>query len=174
MSTAWVVVIVAAGAAMILGGAAVGWRVTTRARGKVIAIVEVVPGQPFRLEVPAGPKYRALWLRFQLTMNLPPTRGPKVYIYDHHGIIVTVTIDGRTTQYARGKLVPPEIPAMVGGIAHDERVEGPLERRLYSSTRKICGLDATAALTVTGSIDVASVNTLLTASVWATGPVSAR
>ena len=153
---------------------AVGLRIARAARGEVLATTRIKPGEPFQLEVPASATPRALWLRFKLTMKLPPTRGPKVYEYDHHGVVATVEIAGITTRYSRGKLVPEDVPAFAGGIGYDERVEGPLERREYTSTRKICAIEGAEALSISGSIEVAPANTLLEATVWATGPVSQR
>lgn len=169
MSTAWLVLLVAGASVLALGGAAFGRWATTNARaGKILATTEIVPGQPFRLEVPAGPSGRALWLRFQLALP-----HGEMKVYKNHGVIATITIDGRTERYGCGKLAPPDVRAMLGLRVYDERVEGPLDRRLYSATRKVCTLER-AAVTVTGSIGVASSNTLVTASVWATGPVSER
>jgi hypothetical protein len=173
MSTFWIVVPVLSALVVAALALLVLWKVLL---GKpTIASVAVQAGTLFVLAVPASPKRRELWIRYKLTLTVPPARGQSVSPGSFYGVTLRLSGPGRapcaagTSRFlGRGGLAPADAEHF-GIVDYMYSFQGSAPNQTLATTVKVMDLTGDLETTVSGVLELAPANTLLEASVWVTG-----
>ena len=166
MSTFWIVVPVLSALVVAALALLVLWKVLL---GKpTIASVAVQAGTLFVLAVPASPKRRELWMRYKLTLTVPPRRGPAVSPGSFYGVTLRLEHAGTSRFLGRGGLAPAGAEHF-GIVDYMYSFQGSAPNQTLATTVKVMDLTGDLETTVSGVLELAPANTLLEASVWVTG-----
>ena len=164
MDPFWIAIVFAASlVAMLLIGLLV---LLLRGGGKTIAQARAVHGR-IVLDVPSAQK-RMLWVRYRLTLIVPPARGQRTNPGSCYGILLRLKVNGQPLEVARGGLAPAGFEHF-GLIDYMYSFTGGPGQQTLATTVKVKQLLGTEPLHIVGSIETARENELLEADMWVTG-----
>lgn len=133
-----------------------------------IASVAVQAGTLFLLAVPASPKRRELWIRYSSPSRCHPARGQSVSPGSFYGVTLRLEHAGTSRFLGRGGLAPADAEHF-GIVDYMYSFQGSAPNQTLATTVKVMDLAGDLETTVSGVLELGHRNTLLEASVWATG-----